>query len=237
MKKQSNDNLQELVAYINVCIKDACEAENRDNDVEFQYMIIKKELIFGIKSKYQKVRRRVEYRLLRNLKKNFGYNFNIVYPDSIRETGFKDSAFKLHELRCGVPVNHGIAIWELFEKEYYLSANDGNRPKLELECDHIKKLHENGYDYPNGGWDSYCDAFNKTYGMSPMDSFVTEVYPQLVRTRAAFKHYEEDLMDHGCGYWSVCSEHGHACMCSPTSKVMQGFDMDVWNSLARSNGY
>lgn len=237
MKKQTNECLQELVAYINVCIKDACEAENRDNDVEFQYMIIKKELIFGIKSKYQKVRRRVEYRLLRNLKKNFGYNFNIVYPESIKETGYSDSIFRILKSNLGVPVNHAICKWNLFGNEYYLSSNYGNRPKSELGMDHINKLHKNGYDYPNGGWDSYCDAFNKTYGMSPMDSFVTEVYPQLVRTRAAFKHYEKDLMDHGCGYWSVCSEHGYACMCSPTSKVMQGFDMDVWNSLARSDGY
>lgn len=221
-----------LDTYINKCIADACASEKRDNDVEFQYMIIKKELIFGIKSKYQGVRRRVEYRLLRNLKKNFGYNFNIVYPESIRETGYSDSNFRIVKSNLGVPAN-AICTWNLFGNEYYISSNYGNRPKSELGVNHINKLKENGWSYPDDTWDNYCDAFIKAYNMNPMTSFTKDVYPELV----AFRRYEKDLMDHGCGYWSVCSEHGYACMCSPTSKVMSGFDMDVWNRLKKSDGY
>lgn len=231
MAKIILEHLKDLDAYINKCIDDACTKEKRDNDVKFQYMIINKELIFGIKSKYQKVRRRVEYRLLKNLKKNFGYNFNIVYPDSMKETGSEDSEFIIIDISSSVPVNHVISTWNLFGKDYYLEYIHGNRPKSELGSGHINKLEENGYDYPSGGWDNYCDAFTKAYGMNPMTSFLKDVYPQAARARAAFKQYKEDLIEHGCGYWSVCYEHGYACMCSPTSKVMQGFDIDVWDRM------
>lgn len=50
------------------------------------------------------------------------------------------------------------------------------------------------------------------------------------------KQYEENLINNGCGYWSVCFEHGFACPCSPSSKVMQGFNIDTWRSLQKENG-
>lgn len=43
------------------------------------------------------------------------------------------------------------------------------------------------------------------------------------------EQYVRDYMAHGCGYWSVCWEH--ACPCASTAAVMQGFSLDVWNSL------
>lgn len=233
MAKIILEHLEDLDRYIKKCITDACTVEKRDNDVKFQYMIIRKEFIFGIKTKYEKVRRRVEYRLLKNLKKNFDYNFNIVYPSSIKEAGWNESKFRIIEIGDGLPINHAISTWKLFGKEYYLESIFGNRPDQELGKNHISKLQENGYDYPSGGWDNFSDAFIKAYNMTPMDSFLKDVYPQAVKMRAAFKQYEKDAMEHGCGYWSVCDERGYACMCSPSSKVMQGFNFDVWERMKR----
>lgn len=45
--------------------------------------------------------------------------------------------------------------------------------------------------------------------------------------------FEEDEMEHGCGYWSVCCEH--ACPCSPSAAVSQGFSEEVWENLAKES--
>lgn len=45
------------------------------------------------------------------------------------------------------------------------------------------------------------------------------------------KRYDSDYLEHSCGYWSVCWEHGHSCPCSSEAAVMQGFSLDTWNSL------
>lgn len=230
MEKRIITKNDKLDIYINKCIEDACKAEKRENDVKFQYMIIGKELIFGIKSKYMRVRRRIEYRLLRNLKKNFGYTLNLVYPFSIQETGLLDSMFEIFETDY-IPFSHAICKWTLFDKEYYVIYCLGNRPNDELGIQHIKKLEENGFNYPNGNWEEFSDAFFKAYNMTPFDSFIKVVYPEALRFERIKKQYEKDLLDHGCGYWSVCFEHGSSCPCSPTSKVMQGFDIKTWESL------
>lgn len=48
------------------------------------------------------------------------------------------------------------------------------------------------------------------------------------------KRYENNLISHGCGYWSVCDEAGYACPCASDSKVMQGYDEQAWDSLKKS---
>ena len=53
-------------------LAESAKAENRPNDVRYQYIIIGNDLLFVIKSQYQMVRRRIEDRLLRNLKRNVG---------------------------------------------------------------------------------------------------------------------------------------------------------------------
>ena len=47
------------------------------------------------------------------------------------------------------------------------------------------------------------------------------------------KRYDLDCAAHGCGYWSVCFEHGHSCPCSPDAEVSKGFSASVWESLQR----
>ena len=67
---------QNLENYINKCIADACTSTSKKNDVRYQYRIIGNHLLFAIKSRYQDVKTRVEFRLLNNLQKNFGLDFN-----------------------------------------------------------------------------------------------------------------------------------------------------------------
>lgn len=43
--------------------------------------------------------------------------------------------------------------------------------------------------------------------------------------------FEKDKEIHGCGYWSVCSDH--CCPCSPEAPVSQGFSEKTWQSLAK----
>ena len=47
------------------------------------------------------------------------------------------------------------------------------------------------------------------------------------------KRFDEIEIDHGCGYWFVCDDH--ACACSSTAAVSQGFNKDVYASMQRQN--
>lgn len=46
------------------------------------------------------------------------------------------------------------------------------------------------------------------------------------------KAYERNEAKNRCGYWDVCDDH--ACGCSPTAKVSQGYDYDTYDSLNKS---
>lgn len=63
------------------------------------------------------------------------------------------------------------------------------------------------------------------------NKIITNNDPEASRIKRIEQQYEKNLEYHGCGYWSVCSEHGSSCPCSPTSKVMQGFNIKTWESL------
>jgi len=43
--------------------------------------------------------------------------------------------------------------------------------------------------------------------------------------------FEEIEMKHGCGYWNVCEDH--ACSCSPSAAVSQGYNQEVYASMQR----
>jgi hypothetical protein len=45
------------------------------------------------------------------------------------------------------------------------------------------------------------------------------------------KQYDKDESNHDCGYWSVCDDH--ACGCSPTAKVSQGFNNEVYEDMRK----
>lgn len=70
--------MKNLDDYIRKCIQDACECEGRDiksdpSQLEkYFYIVIDDCVLFSIYTKWEKVNRRVRYRLRNNLEKNFG---------------------------------------------------------------------------------------------------------------------------------------------------------------------
>ena len=66
-------NIKRLRSYIEKAIADACKSENRPNDVTFDAFIIDNAaLLLILHCKYQRVQRRVYYRILNNVTKHFG---------------------------------------------------------------------------------------------------------------------------------------------------------------------
>lgn len=78
--KYSEENLKN---YVEKCFKDAFKTENREykkEDCSFEYVLVKNlngviQLVPIINCKYNRVLRKVEYRLQNNLKKNFGFEY------------------------------------------------------------------------------------------------------------------------------------------------------------------
>lgn len=229
--KKNERNIKE---YIERCIKDACATENCENDVEYIYRIIEDQFIFAISSKYKKVRNRIEYRLLHNLKKNFGYAFNLVYPNPYREFTecWKSGVFSIYEI-SNIDPNHAIDIFELWNgKKFILCSMYGNRPYEELGENHINKLIENGFSYYNNpSWDNFVSSYRAAYDMTPMEGFLLARKEYERRVEAERQHSFNEAA-HGCGYWSICEERGAGCPCSPNSAVSKGFNFDVWNRMS-----
>jgi len=44
--------------------------------------------------------------------------------------------------------------------------------------------------------------------------------------------YEKNESLNRCGYWNVCTDH--ACGCSPTAKVSQGYDFETYEVMSKS---
>lgn len=63
--------------YFQTCIRAACDAEGRDLDMDksqlqmYFYVVFGDYIVFKVYTKWRKVNRRVEYRIRRNIKKNF----------------------------------------------------------------------------------------------------------------------------------------------------------------------
>lgn len=45
--------------------------------------------------------------------------------------------------------------------------------------------------------------------------------------------YNDDLIEHGCGYYGVCLEHD--CPCHPDAAVSKGFDLGVYLRLKKES--
>lgn len=75
-------NIPKLDSYIEMVIRDAYKSEGRkyvDGDVEWYYLVVKNQFLFYIKTPYSRVSRKVEYRVLGNIGKNFGFTPNGDY--------------------------------------------------------------------------------------------------------------------------------------------------------------
>lgn len=98
--KYSEENLKN---YVEKCFKDAFKTENREykkEDWSFEYILVKNlsgviQLVPILNCKYNRVLRKVEYRLQNNLKKNFGFEYGNTNDMrlSFDETGMIDFNF------------------------------------------------------------------------------------------------------------------------------------------------
>ncbi len=141
-------------------LSESAKAENRPNDVQYQYIIIGNDLLFVIKSKYQKVRRRIEYRLLHNLERNFGLRFNLI--DGV----FSNSKYGIYE---GIDPNRSFMEWDCFKQKVIIFYCNGIRPDGELCGSYLKDLKKNGFDYCcDKDWNLFEVAYEKAYGELPI---------------------------------------------------------------------
>jgi len=170
-------NEKQITSYIEKVISEAAAAENHENDVQYQYLLIDNDLLFAIKSKYQRVRRRIEYRLLHNLERNFGLCFNLVYPDKPFENidCFKASHYSIYDQTNGITPNNSFMEWTCFGRKVTVTSVYGIRPDNELGMAHLNRLKENGYDFTVGSseqkWELFKEAYERAYGETPMDGF------------------------------------------------------------------
>lgn len=165
-------NEKRLQEYIEKVISDACISENRPNDVKYEYRIIGDNLLFAIRSNYRKVRVRVEYRLLKNLPKNFHLKFHLVLPDAMHENEAccDAAAFDLYLQDEGVDPNYSVDAWEVFGRKYTIRTfSSSYSPEGDDVKGYLNKLKECGYDYEkDSGWDVFLKAFITAYGMAPL---------------------------------------------------------------------
>lgn len=169
-------NISTLDDYIRSAIAEACYRENRPDDVQYQYRIIKNYLLFAIKSRYKRVRNHVEDQLMRYVPFKYGLKVQVVYPDPLHEVGNHiPIIFDLFLASEGVDPNHSCDEWVVFGKKYTIryfrgltTASSGKENALE----HLALLEKNGYRYTYGkeNWEDFRQAFRKAYGRDPIDS-------------------------------------------------------------------
>ncbi len=141
-------------------LAESAKAENRPNDVRYQYIIIGNDILFVIKSQYQKVRRRIEYRLLRNLERNFGLRFNLI------DGAFSNSKYGIYE---GIDPNRSFMEWDCLKQKVTIFYCNGIRSNKELGFHHLEVLKKNGFDYScDKDWNLFETAYEKAYGELPI---------------------------------------------------------------------
>lgn len=113
----SND----ITSYIITVCKDACKSENRPyTSIQFQYTIIKDKIfVFALKCKYDRVVRRILYRLHNNFEKKFGLVFNSIV--SYKHEYRSGPIFANHQM---IDYNYSFAEWDVFGEWNTLSYYD-----------------------------------------------------------------------------------------------------------------
>lgn len=169
-------NEKDLKRYIEKVISEAAVAENRENDVQYQYLIIDNDLLFAVKSKYRRILRKIGFRLFKNLERNFGLHFNFVYSNLFVEFGecFRSSVYSICDQKsAGIDPNHSFVEWDCLGRKVTITYAHGIRPKAELGLPHLMKLKVCGYNYETDMWDwnTFKTAYEKAYGETPMEGF------------------------------------------------------------------
>ena len=167
-------NLQGLKEYISKVCKDACISEQRPIHVDYQYAIVEDKLIFAVRTKYQRVTRRINYRLDNNIGKNFGLVFCNV----------EDIYSKIDFVSECIDPNFSFASWVLFGKWGTLRCGEDSilNPHLHISCheygekNKYQRLCEAGY-CPNLNygentaeeWKEFCDYHERVFGDRPYE--------------------------------------------------------------------
>ena len=168
-------DVNKLKQYIDRVIDEACKSEGRENKVRYQACLIDNNLIFAFKCRYIRVRKKIEYRLLKNLKKNFGLDFSLVMSDPLHERPdvLEATKFDLFPISCGVDPNYSVAEWTVFGKKYLIRSferkhlnpfvrNDSGREGFRK---HLQAMKDHGYDYrEKHSWSDYEQAYEAAYG-------------------------------------------------------------------------
>lgn len=184
MKIEVKDGKCEQVEkYLNTVIEDSAKSEQRPNDVRFEYLIVDDNLLFAMKSGFQRVMYRISYRLSHNLFKNFGVHFNLIYPwgyswhDVSTEPGSICNELDGYGNPVGdIDPNHSFMTWEFFGKKVTIRSVYGIRPDAELGTPHLEKLAACGYDYDGTQlWEDFERAYNAAYGESLLDGARREI--------------------------------------------------------------
>lgn len=183
-------NKKNVDAYLRQCISQAYTAEGREYtedelDKGFYYVVVNNSyLVYKICTPYERVNRRVNYRMHRNFKKNFGIvamsnpveaNYEVgysleIYPTlEVRDKNFTRNAFTLKD---------GFRTTYVFLKDYALFINEEGKyiPALVYEKIAIERLgeekfvqrlksNENIYKEPIF-YKEYVELFEKAFNSS-----------------------------------------------------------------------
>lgn len=163
---------EKLKEYLERVCRDACVSEQRPVDVDFQYALVDNCLIVALRCPYQRVLRRINYRLDRNLPKNFGLEYC-----NIDEVNLKGIDFIFGD----IDYNFSFAEWEVFgvwgtlrigedEKlnpHLHISANEGITSRLNaLEAVGFKPVYH-VVELKHCDWADFCKYYEVAYGERP----------------------------------------------------------------------
>ena len=163
--------MKNIDRYIEKCFKEAAENEGRtleSTDYEWQYYIYNdKEIAIALWCKYKRILSRVEYRLKRNIEKNFGLTMtsNMEYPEA---QGY-DPNFSVCHAEITLKNGKKKRVWiSHVRDEDHLGLSESN-PKspytLILELSKKKELISSEDDfYKNISWSRFKELWMELYG-------------------------------------------------------------------------
>ena len=171
-------NKAKLRKYIEKVIDDACKAEERPNDVQFEaYVIDKSSLLLVINTKFMRVKRRIYYRISHNIQRHFGLTMVSIYkvievqhPDFIMEDDRVDAGYTV----CDIKTNKGhYFIWAsaIGNKSHLIpeSIRSGNQDAITAFRNKLESVggHLYYYDDLDNAFEAYKADYLAAFGNEP----------------------------------------------------------------------
>ena len=182
MRTQSNE-IQNIERYILKVIDDACQAERRENRSKMQLCILDNTVMVAFRTGFDRVDRRVVYRLIKNFERNFEKEISIDNPNGrvYLHDWIPNTKYQLQG-DDGIDPNHSIASCKILGKfQSIVSCQKGPyiNPDFEESAERgfsilykkIRELYpEAEYLHYEGesGWKQYCVDYKKLYGHEPL---------------------------------------------------------------------